>query len=71
MCYCPPLSRKRGDIKSHSSVRLSLCPSVCHKNFNLGHNFCTFTGRALILGMCVLCDKTFPMVPCRDLDDDL
>ena len=25
--YCPPLSRKRGDIKSHSSVPLS----VCHK----------------------------------------
>ena len=64
--YCPPLSRKRGDIKSHSSVR----PSVRHKNFNLGHNFCNITGRALILGMCVLCDKTFPMVPCRDLDGD-
>ena len=45
--------------------------SVRHKNFNLGHNFCTITGRALILGMCVLCDKTFPMVPCRDLDGDL
>ena len=25
---CPPLSRKRGDIKSHSSVCLSVCPSV-------------------------------------------
>ena len=51
--YCPPLSRKRGDIKSHSSVRLSVRlsvrPSVCHENFNLGHNFCTFTGRALIV----------------------
>ena len=53
------------------SVRPSVCPSVCHKNFNLGHNFCTVTGRALILGMCVLCDKTFLMVPCRDLDGDL
>ena len=53
------------------SVCQSLCLSVCHKNFNLGHNFCTVTGRALILGMCVLCDKTFPMVPCRDLDCDL
>ena len=72
---CPPLLRKRGDIKSHSSVRpslcLSVCPSVRHKNFNLGHNFCTITGRALILGMCILCDKTFPMVPCCDLDGDL
>ena len=52
-------------------IRLSICPSVRHKNFNLGHNFCTNTGRALILGMCVLCDKTFPMVPCCDLDRDL
>ena len=26
--YCPPLSRKRGDIKSHSSVCLSVRPSV-------------------------------------------
>ena len=50
---------------------LSVCLSVCHKNFNLGHNFCTITDRALILGMCVPCDKTFPVVPCRDLDGDL
>ena len=57
--FCPPLSRKRGDIESHSSVPLSVCLSVCHKNFNLGHNFCTITDRALILGMCVPCDKTF------------
>ena len=73
--FCPPLSRKRGDIKSHSSGRPSLClsvrPSVRHKNFNLGHIFCTITDRALILGMCVLCDKTFPMVPCHDLGGDL
>ena len=52
-------------------IRPSVCLSVCHKNFNLGHNFCTITDRALILGMCVPCDKTFPMVPCRDLDGDL
>ena len=71
ICFCPLLSRKRGDIKSHSSVCLSVRPSVCHKNFNLGPNFCTFKGRAFILGMCVLRDKTFPMVPCRDLDGDL
>ena len=68
---CPPLSRKRGNIKSHSSVRPSVCLSVRHKNFNLGHNFCTITDRALILGMRVLCGKIFPMVPCRDLDRDL
>ena len=71
---CPPLSQKRGDIKSHSSVCLSVCLSLClsvTKNFNLGNSFCTITGRALILGMCVLCDKTFLMVPCRDLDRDL
>ena len=55
----PPLSRKRVDIKSHSSVCLSVRPSVCHKNFNLGHNFCTFTGRALILGMCVFVTRPF------------
>ena len=60
---CPPLSRKLGDIKSH----LFVCLSVCHKKFN----FCTITDKALILGMCVPCDKTFPVVPCRDLDSDL
>ena len=65
------VSRKRGDIKSHSSVPLSVCLSVCHKNFNLGHNFCTITDRALIIGMCVPCDKTFLVVPCRDLDGNL
>ena len=54
-----------------SFVCPSLCLSVRHKNFNLGHNFCTITDRALILGMCVLCDKTLPMVECRDLDRDL
>ena len=53
------------------SVPLSVCLSVCHKNFNLGHNFCTITDRALILGMCVPCDKTLTVVPCRDLDGDL
>ena len=56
--------------KSEGTLNLSR-PSVCHKNFNLGHNFGTVTGRALIFGMCVPCDKTFPMVPCRDLDGDL
>ena len=68
ICFCPPLSQKRRDIKSHSSD----CPSVCpSQNFILCQNCCNITSRALILGMYVLCDKTFPMVPCRDLDGDL
>ena len=33
------------------------------KNFNLGHNFQTRRGRALILHMCIPCDQTFHMVP--------
>ena len=61
--YCPPLLRKCGDIKSHLSICQSIPQSVCHKNFNLSHNFCSITDRALILGMCVLCDKTFFMPP--------
>ena len=39
-CFCPQVSRKRGDIKSHSSVCPSVRPSVCPsviKNFNLDH----------------------------------
>ena len=39
----PRALAKAGDIKTHSSVLLSLCPSVrpsvCHKNFNLAHIF--------------------------------
>ena len=46
-----PLLRKHGYIKSHSSV----CPYVCPSDI------------AFILGMCVLCGKTFLMVPCHDL----
>ena len=33
------------------------------KNFNIGHNFFILWDRALIFGMCVLHDKTFPVVP--------
>ena len=33
------------------------------KNFNLGHNFWTIRGRALIFHMCIPCDKTFPLMP--------
>ena len=67
--------RFRESVGTFNLIRLSVCPSVprsvCHKHFNLGHNFCTITGRALILGMCVLCDKTFTMVPCSNLERDL
>ena len=73
--YCPPLSRERGDIKSHSSVCPSLCPSVrpsvrlsvCHKNFNLAHIFWSIKDRALIFGMHDPCDKPFQVMPCHDL----
>ena len=65
--YCPPLSQKCGDIKSHSSVCPSVCPSVT-KTLTLAITFALLQiDRALILGMCVPCDKTFPEVPCCDL----
>ena len=51
MFYCPPLLRKHGDIKSHLSV--------CHKNYNLGYNFCTITGRASILGIVFFVTRPF------------
>ena len=63
--------RFRESVGTLNLIRPSVCLSVCHKNFNLGHNFCTITDRALKLGMCVPCDETFPEVPCRDLDGDL
>ena len=56
---CPPLLRKRGDIKSHSSV----CPSVCHKNLNLSHNFWTIRGRAFIFHVYIPYDEAFPFIP--------
>ena len=71
MLLCLFVPRFRESVGTLNLIRPSVCLSVCHKNFNLGHNFCTITDRALILGMCVPCDKTFPVVPCRDLDGDL
>ena len=65
---CPPLSRKRGDIKSHSSVCPSVHQSVCHKNFNLAHIFWIIKDRALIFGMHDPCVKPFQVTPCFDLD---
>ena len=65
------VSRFRESVGTLNLIRPSVPLSVCHKNFNLGHNFCTITDRALIFGMCVTCDNTFPVVPYRDLDGDL
>ena len=55
---------KVGDIKTHSSV----CLSVCHKNFNLAHIFWSINDYALIFGMHDPCDKPFLLIPCGDLD---
>ena len=71
MWMCPEsviVSRFRESVGTLNLIHLSVCPSVRHKNVNLGHNFCTITDSALILGMCVPCYKTFPVVPCRDFD---
>ena len=62
--YCPPPFTKVGDIKTHSSV----CLSVCHKDFNLAHIFWSINDRALIFGMHDPCDMSFQLVPCGDLD---
>ena len=61
--YCPPPFVKAGDIKTHSSV----CLSVRHKNFNLAHIFWSINDRALIFGMHHPCDKPFLLVPFGDL----
>ena len=66
--YCPPPFAKAGDIKSHSSVRPSVRPSVCHINFNLAHIFWGINDRTLIFGMHDPCDKPFLLVPWGDLE---
>ena len=75
MHFCPPPFAKAGDIQTHSSVCLSLCPSVClsacHKNFNLAHTFWSINDRALIFGMLDPCVKPFQLTTCGDLDLDL
>ena len=48
--------------------RLSPCPSVRHKNFNLAHIFWSINDRALIFGMHDPCDRPFQLTPCLDLD---
>ena len=65
--YClivPCLSQKRGNIKTHSSV----CLSVRHKNFNLTHILWSINVRALIFGMHDFYDKPLKLTPCCDLD---
>ena len=58
-------SRKQGTLKLiHPSVPLS----VCHKNFNLAHIFCSINDRALIIGMHDPFDKPSQLAPCCDLD---
>ena len=54
--FCPPLSQKHGDIKSHSSVCHSVRPSVT-KTLTLG--ICTSTYRALILACVFLVTRPF------------
>ena len=50
----PPFA-KAGDIKTHSSVPLS----VCHKNFNLAHIFWSITDRAWYLACMILVSSPF------------
>ena len=68
--YHPPFV-KAGDILTHSSVRLSVSPSVrLSQNFYLTDIFLSINDRALIFGMHDPCDKSSLLVPCGDLDLD-
>ena len=49
--------------RSNFKVKVTRKFDLLLKNFNLGHNFQTRSDRAFILHMCILCDKTFHMVP--------
>ena len=44
-------------------IVLSVCLSICGKNFNIGHNFWTIIDRDLIFGMCTQLMKPFQMKP--------
>ena len=66
--FCPLPFAKAGTLKL---IRPSVCPSVCHKNFNLAHIFWSINDRALIFGRHDPCDKSFLLVPCGYLDLDL
>ena len=56
--FCPPPYAKAGDIKTHSSVHLSVFPSVT-KNFNLARIFWSIKDRALILACMILVTSPF------------
>ena len=49
-------------LNSRASVCTSVCPSVSHKNFNLGHIFCRINYRILIFGMRDPYDQPFHAV---------
>ena len=59
--------RMSGELMSGPSVRVHVPVRVgvwcVNKNFNLGHNFITGEDKAFTLHMCVVCDKTFHIVP--------
>ena len=65
--FLSPRFNKSGNIRTNSSLRLSVCPSVCHNNFNLAHIFCS------IRLFCIHDpgDKSFHLALCSDLDPDL
>ena len=44
-------------------VTLTVTFDLLLKNFNIGHNLFILWDKAFIFGMCVPCDKAFPMVP--------
>ena len=46
--FVPRALRNSGTLKL---IPPFVHPSVCHKNFNLGHNLCSINGRAFIFGM--------------------
>ena len=51
-----------GSLCHSPSVGVGVRVGCVDQNFNLGHNFQTRRGRALILHMCIPCGKTFHMV---------
>ena len=66
--YCTPPFAKAGDIKTHSSIHLSVPLFVRHKNCNLAHMLWSINDRALIFDMHDPYDKPFHLAPCCDLD---
>ena len=56
--FCPPLSRKDGDI---NLIRLSVSQPIRHKNCNFHHNL--IRGRIVTFHMFIPCNEAFPLVP--------